>query len=141
MADPVKKILTAAQANALIPQVSLLVRQLQGIQDSVLKTSGELNDLVGKLRQGNGNPIESIKSELKELTKHQLQLAEAFQSALRVLEDMGAELKDLRMGVVDFRGSLNGEVIFLCWRLGEGGVQFWHNIEGGFNDRKPLGSF
>ena len=136
--DQPPKTFTIAEANALLPQVIELVQQLQGLQRSIVETNRQLDELVAKVSQGNGYPIQSLKARIQELTKHQLQLIEAFQSALQSLGDLGCELKDLAMGLVDFYGVRDGETIYLCWKIGEEQIRFWHTLESGYAGRQPL---
>ena len=57
---------------------------------------------------------------------------------MRFLDALGIELKDPRLGLVDFPGEMNGRRILLCWRLGEPEVQFWHEVDAGYAGRQPL---
>ncbi len=132
------KTFTIEEAQALLPSVAPLIRQLQGLQRSIIQTNKELDEAVGKVSAGNGYPIQSVRTKLKELTKHQLQLIEAFQSALKQLEDLGCVLKDLNAGLVDFYSVRNGELVYLCWKLGEERIAFWHSLDAGFAGRQPL---
>ena len=115
-----------------------LLEQLQGLQHSITQASQALDERVRKVSDGNGYPIQSLKQEIKDLTKQQLQLLEQFQSALKQLEELGCWLKDLNTGLVDFYGLRDGELIFLCWKLGEDRIRFWHTLEDGFAGRQPL---
>jgi len=54
------------------------------------------------------------------------------------LEQLGAQLKDRRVGLVDFPSEMDGRQVLLCWRLGEPSVQFWHEVDSGFASRQPL---
>ena len=54
------------------------------------------------------------------------------------LEEIGCELKDYDLGLVDFPARLDGHEVVLCWKLGEPTVAFWHEIEGGFSGRRPI---
>ena len=51
---------------------------------------------------------------------------------------LGATVKDLSMGLVDFPHELGGRVVNLCWRYGEREVRYWHGLDEGFAARKPL---
>lgn len=132
------KTFTVEEANALLPKVKPLIEQLQGLQLSITKTSQQLDELVAKVSAGNGYPIESLKQEIEQLTAHQLQLIEGFQSAFQQLEDLGCWLKDLNVGLIDFSGLRGGELILLCWKLGEDRIRFWHTLEDGYAGRQPL---
>ena len=132
------KTFTVAEANALLPTVKPLIEQLHGLQRSILQTNHRLDELMQKLSGGNGYPIQSLKQEIESLTKHQLQLVEGFQSAINQLEELGCLLKDLNMGLIDFYGLRDGEPVFLCWKLGEERIRFWHTLEEGYAGRQPL---
>jgi hypothetical protein len=66
---------------------------------------------------------------------------EALATLRREVEAMTAQgivLRDAETGLLDFPARREGREIFLCWRLGEDRVQFWHGPESGFAGRKPL---
>jgi hypothetical protein len=54
------------------------------------------------------------------------------------LAERGILLKDPETGLVDFPADREGRVVYLCWRLGEDGVTWYHEISSGFSGRKPL---
>jgi hypothetical protein len=64
----------------------------------------------------------------------------ALRDAVSEIESNGCVVKDLEMGLVDFPSVVNDEQVFLCWKLGEPGIRFWHRTNEGFAGRKPLGS-
>ena len=132
------KLFSLSEAQAALPAVTDLVQQLQGLQRSIVKTNKDLDETVGKLSAGNGYPIRTLKDQVKQLTTHQLQLIEAFQSVLKQLEDLGAVLKDLNQGLVDFYSLRCGDAVCLCWKLGEDRIRFWHSLEEGYAGRRPL---
>lgn len=51
------------------------------------------------------------------------------------LEDIGCELKDFEIGLVDFPALRDQREVYLCWKLGEESVQYWHEVSGGFSER------
>lgn len=138
MSDPKPKLFTVDEANKLLQQAQPLVEQLKGLYQSIVKTSKEIDAVIAKLSAGNGYPIRELNDRLEELTKHQLQLVEAYQSAVEQLEDLGAFLKDAETGLIDFYTLRDDQVAFLCWCLGEESIRFWHTLEEGFAGRKPL---
>ncbi|HET9454735.1 MAG TPA: DUF2203 domain-containing protein, partial [Gemmatimonadaceae bacterium] len=54
------------------------------------------------------------------------------------LHRLGIVLKDRRLGLIDFPAVVEGRQVWLCWRLGEPSVQFYHELDAGFGGRKPL---
>jgi len=60
------------------------------------------------------------------------------QSAIEHIQDTGCLLKDLDQGLIDFPAMREGEEVYLCWKLGEERIGYWHRIEDGFAGRQPL---
>ena len=54
------------------------------------------------------------------------------------LHELGVELKDPAIGLIDFRSLREGRVVYLCWRLGEPTIAYWHDLDTGFAGRQPL---
>lgn len=65
-------------------------------------------------------------------------LAETLRSALGRITDTGCLVKDLDAGLLDFPAIINDEAVYLCWRLGEDRIRFYHRQDEGFAGRKPL---
>ena len=65
-------------------------------------------------------------------------LADAIKTALERIEATGCVVKDLDAGLLDFPALVGDEEVYLCWRLGEERIRFWHRQDEGFAGRKPL---
>jgi len=59
-------------------------------------------------------------------------------TCLDELDDVGVELKDWALGVVDFPSLAAGREICLCWQYGQDGIEYWHEVESTFADRQPV---
>ncbi len=59
-------------------------------------------------------------------------------TALRVLDEVGVQVKSVEEGLLDFPSERDGEDVLLCWRAGEERVAFWHGVDEGFAGRKPI---
>jgi hypothetical protein len=66
------------------------------------------------------------------------QAQEDLKDELLWLADRGILLRDADTGLVDFPAERDGHRIFLCWRLGEDRVGWFHDGQAGFSGRKPL---
>jgi len=66
------------------------------------------------------------------------QLAETLKSSLNRILETGCLIKDLEVGLLDFPALINNEEVYLCWRLGEDRIRFYHRQDEGFAGRKPL---
>ena len=60
------------------------------------------------------------------------------ESEIQKLEDLGCVMKDLNVGLVDFPAVRLGVRVWLCWKSGEKKVKFWHGLQEGFANRKPV---
>jgi hypothetical protein len=60
------------------------------------------------------------------------------QAGVARIDELGVTLREIETGLVDFPALVNGRQIWLCWRLGEGDVDSWHELGDGFDGRKPL---
>jgi hypothetical protein len=76
--------------------------------------------------------------ELAEKRQSRDQLREKIKEAIERIQEIGCVLKDLDEGLVDFPALLDGHEVFLCWKLGEERIGYWHGLDEGFAGRKPL---
>jgi hypothetical protein len=76
--------------------------------------------------------------ELREVEDQMGEEATAVARCVAQINEVGAFVKDLDRGLVDFPARREGEDVLLCWHVGEGDVAFWHGLEEGFAGRKPL---
>ncbi len=67
-----------------------------------------------------------------------ISILEAFQQAVREVEEMGVLVKDLDQGLCDFPHQRDGRMVYLCWKLDEDEVTWWHDVDAGFAGRQPL---
>jgi hypothetical protein len=65
-------------------------------------------------------------------------LAESLRAAIERISSTGCVVKDLDIGLLDFPALINNEEVYLCWRLGEERIRFWHRQDEGFTARKPI---
>ena len=68
-------------------------------------------------------------------------LVEELDAIVHEIEESGAHLKDVQLGLVDFPSERDGELVYLCWQFGESEIAFWHRVEDGFAGRRPLSDF
>jgi hypothetical protein len=66
------------------------------------------------------------------------QLAETLKTSLDRILETGCVIKDLEVGLLDFPSVIGNEEVYLCWKLGEDRIRFYHRQDEGFAGRKPL---
>ena len=65
-------------------------------------------------------------------------VAASLQSTLDRIHSTGCVVKDLDLGLLDFPARLNNQDVYLCWRLGEDRIRFYHRQDEGFSGRRPI---
>jgi hypothetical protein len=132
------KMLTLEEANALLPQVRTILKSLRDLRDRVLRIQAqiEIEEMTGLGSDSRLTPAaqNAVTVQMDEFQIHTNQ----FENLLEELYQLGAHLKDLNRGLIDFYSLRNEEVVFLCWIEGESEIQHWHTIEGGFQSRQSL---
>lgn len=124
------------EANSALPRVRVLVEAIAAASAQM----PDLDDQVKVARYRAQRP-DASREERYDLERREaaLQAAEAeLATGVIALEEMGVHLKDAREGLVDFLAYRDGELVELCWKLGEESVAHWHRIGEGFRGRKPL---
>ena len=79
-----------------------------------------------------------VEDRLNGLKRSMGVLSEEIETFVAELAEIGCEMKDLKVGLVDFPSLLDGRRVFLCYGLGEDRVEFWHELTDGYAGRKPL---
>jgi|WetSurMetagenome_2_1015567.scaffolds.fasta_scaffold421359_1 hypothetical protein len=124
-----KKYFSLCEANRSL----VLVRRIVA---DIVRDYRQLCELHAACRtfdsSGNVTQAEEIRRKYASVTDHLSELQEE-------LEKVGCEVKDYRMGLVDFPALLNRKrEIRLCWQLGEERIACWHEPDAGYADRRPI---
>lgn len=64
--------------------------------------------------------------------------AEEMKRSMEAIEGLGVQVKDLEAGLIDFPTLYRGREVLLCYRLGETGIGYWHEVDGGFRGRRAI---
>lgn len=125
-----RKRYTIDEANALVPAVRSVLLQLAVQRRRFAEAHAALHDHLGTdgsaPAQGTADheaTIAEVRAGMDALGQH--------------LGALGIELRDIEMGLVDFPGERDGEPVWLCWRLADPTVAFWHTRREGFANRRP----
>lgn len=65
-------------------------------------------------------------------------LVDQIQATVARIDAWGITLRDIETGLIDFPALVNGRQVWLCWRLGEETVEWWHDLDSGLAGRRPL---
>ncbi len=126
---------TPEEANRLLPRIELLLRNLLEQRRALQEQQGVLTTFQAKAR-GNGGV--SRGPEVMAARRAAERLTAQLREGLEKIQGLGCVVKDLDMGLVDFPAIRDGVEVYLCWRLGEDRIAFWHGTDEGYTSRKPL---
>lgn len=129
------KLFTVEEANELIPRLTELLQRLRELRAEGEELHAPLVAEESKV-QGNGHNLPE--ALLAELHQRLGQLMSAAGAIAKEIQGLGCELKDIDMGLVDFPALREGRRVYLCWRLGEPKLLYWHELDAGFAGRQPL---
>ena len=130
-----QRYFTTEEANEALLEVRPLTEELVGHRRSLVALQERQSAVTARIA-GNGGNVEP-----HELEEVQAQLDEEVAGIARCvarIHEVGALVKDLDDGLVDFPATRDGRDVLLCWRLGEDEISFWHGLDEGFSGRKPL---
>lgn len=132
------RVFTLEAVNALVPELQARVgRQLERrsqIELLLVRLGRELGDVPERIVLDPADP-----AEVRDLKRNLVRRIEEYRAGWREVEEMGAVLKDPRIGLLDFMGEVDGKRVWLCWKYGETECGFYHALEEGFSGRKPIG--
>ena len=126
------QLFTVDQANRTLPLVRKIVEDVVREHRQWQEAIAEL-DLISAGLQSEHPAARVVALE------HRIQrIAREIDSFQTELESLDIQLKDRRIGLIDFPSELDGRPMQLCWQLGEPSVQFWHDTDSGYAGRQPL---
>jgi hypothetical protein len=132
------KIFTVEEANAALPLVRAIVADLTRVAREVIERRHRLSVLLNRRGPEVRDPYSEELAQIEEELDKDIVRLQEFVVELRQL---GVEPKSASEGLVDFPAIIDGRMVYLCWRLGESEVQFWHELTAGFQERQPLTRF
>ena len=122
---------TIDEANEIMPEVRAILLQMAFEQARLERTHDEMHRRL----EGNGSP--TGRQEADHLEVEMTEIADGIRSLQVHLADRGIQVRDLEMGLVDFPAERDGRRVWLCWRLADPAVAFWHGTDEGYTSRKP----
>jgi hypothetical protein len=130
-----KRTFTVREANATLPLVRAITTDLVNLARDVVERRQRL---VGLSRRSDPEVNDPYREELAQIEGELDKDAQRVVEYVEELRALGAEPKSVTDGLIDFPATLEGRRVFLCWRLGEPEIAFWHEVDGGFRGRQPI---
>jgi hypothetical protein len=139
VAMPDREVFTLEEVNAKIPTLRGIVGEQLLRRAAIQERLTSLGDLTDEIPDDfaemptDSARVRSLKGELARLVTE-------YRQGWQEVESMGAVIKDPQIGLVDFYGQVDGNVVWLCWKYGEEEVAFYHALDEGFAGRKEIGA-
>jgi hypothetical protein len=126
---------TLAEANELLAELRPVAERMVDLRRHHLAAIDRRDELAARIGS-NGGGISA--SDVLERDAEVEQLEAALAAAIDRILETGVQVKDIETGLLDFPTVRDGEVVLLCWRVGEGAIEYWHGVDEGFAGRKPV---
>lgn len=129
------QLFTLEQAEALLPQIR---GELLAMQDCKRELDRLREELSRVTQSATGNGHVKDEDSVGKKRREAEALVEQINERLTRINGWGVELKGLDDGLVDFPSEREGRVVYLCWKVGEDRIEWWHDIDTGFAGRQTL---
>ena len=126
------------QAEKVLPDVASAIRAAISLKAEYERMETEMQSFSQRVAVMGGVRVD--RGQMMEQKNCREETALAFKQAIERVNEFGCLVKDLDIGLIDFPTLFEGEEVYLCWKLGEAGIQFWHGVHEGFRGRKPIDS-
>ena len=130
------KLFTLKEAELAIPLIEQQLNQAMAAKRKASQIDKQLEEISTRIHFSGGadvNPGTVLEQRCQKEAAIQ-QLREAIDSVQKI----GCLIKDLDTGLIDFPATLDNHEVYLCWKLGEPRIDYWHNVDDGFSGRQPI---
>jgi len=128
---------TVNEANTTLPLVRAIVTDLVELSKDLVERRQRLSLLSrGRIRSDKDRDL--YQEELAQIDEELEKEGRQLQEYVEELRQIGVEPKSATEGLVDFPTIVDGRLAYLCWKLGEPEILFWHELDAGFRGRQPL---
>jgi len=122
---------TLAEADATLQLIRPWIEEAIRIRDEVIARQAEIWPVIERALGNGGNAaISKVFFDFNRLD-----------DLIHRIQETGAIVKDISIGLVDFPSLRQGREVYLCWKYGEERIQFWHEVQAGFAGRQPIEKF
>ena len=127
---------TLDEAQDLLPILEGLLRASIDGKKLIESVDAELQAAVQRIFLNGGMSINVVHFARRKAEREKA--IQRVKDAMGEIDAMGVQVKDLDIGLLDFPCEVDGEIVLLCWKLGEKSITHWHGVAEGFAGRKPI---
>jgi hypothetical protein len=136
MGDDESKLFSLTEAERLRSQLEPVLIEAMELRRKLGELDEQLGAVAEKIQRSGGLLVNYEQTARVRLERNRQE--ESLRAALERIHSTGCIVKDLDVGLLDFPSRLNNEDVYLCWRLGEDRIRFYHRQDEGFSGRKPI---
>lgn len=133
-------------ANGVLPELREILATLRDERTQLIALRDEFarettpgrGSPAGEARETGAEGRETGTEGRRRLRLRMQGVIDQMQAGVARIDELGVTLREIETGLVDFPALVSGRQVWLCWRLGEGDVEFWHELDSGFGGRQPL---
>jgi hypothetical protein len=126
---------TLPEANAALTELRPVAERMVDLRRHHRASVAKRDELATRIGSNGGG---MTASDVTEASAEVEQLAGALAACVSRIQDDGVQVKDIDTGLLDFPTLRDGREVLLCWRVGEGEIAYWHDVDEGFAGRKPV---
>lgn len=127
---------TLREAEGLIPALQEYLKAAIAAKERIGAIDGEMRELSARIFMVGGMEVHPDRVARKKLER--VMLMKSLQNAVEEIQSSGCVIKDLDIGLLDFPALLDGVEVYLCWRLGETKIEWWHSTQEGYAGRRRI---
>ena len=130
------KRFTLAEAQRLIPQVDRLLREAIDLRSEYDEAESAIQSFAERVMMMGGMSVD--RGAALDARNRRDSAAGRLRAAIELVQEFGCIVKDLDSGLIDFPTLFRGVEVYMCWKLGEPAIEFWHGVDEGFRGRKAI---
>jgi hypothetical protein len=127
---------TLDEAQMLLPILESLLKQAISAKKLIESVDGELQDTAHRVFLNGGTMLNVVHLARRKAERERS--IRRIKDALSEIDATGVQVKDIDIGLLDLPCKVDGEILLLCWKLGEPTITYWHGTNEGFTGRKPI---
>src|ERR1700746_825186 len=127
---------TLEEAQDLVPVLESLLRTAIDGKKLIEAVEAESQELAQRIFMSGGMSLNVVAIAGRKAQREKA--LQRVKDAMAEIDAMGVQVKDLDIGLLDFPCEVDGQVVLLCWKLGEQSITHWHGVSEGFAGRKPV---
>jgi hypothetical protein len=127
---------TLAEAQSLIPRVDRLLREAVSLKSQYQEAEQAMQAIMQRVTLMGGMMVD--RDGVIDTRNRRDETRSKLGTAIEQVQEVGCLVKDLDIGLIDFPTLFRDEEVYLCWKLGEPKIAFWHGVDEGFRGRKAI---